>query len=83
MWSSDHTDLLTALRTDHIDDAVALYRGPLFPRSSAPSIEEHRHAIAMSIRGAVISEPTAGRLAALLSAMPDDPYLVELAEHGR
>ena len=82
VWSSDHADLLTALRTDHLDDAVAIYRGPLFPRSSAPSIEEHRHALAMSIRGAVISEPTPRRLAGLLSSMPDDPYLVELAQSG-
>ena len=81
-WSSDHTDVLTALRTDRLDDAVTHYRGPLLPRSSAPSIEEHRHAIAMSIRGAVIAEPTPSRLAALINAMPDDPYLVELAQRG-
>ncbi len=78
-WSSDHDDVLDALRTGRLDDAVALYRGPLLPRSEAPAIEEHRVVLETAIRTAVIADPTPARLAALCHAIPGDPYLSELA----
>lgn len=81
-WSADHVEVLAALRAGDVDAAVAAYRGPLLPRSVAPSVEEHRHVIAMAVRSAVIAAPTPARLAALRSAMPDDPYLAELADAG-
>lgn len=78
-WSSDHGDVLDALRSGRLDDAVALYRGPLLPRSEAPDIEEHRQVLETAIRSAVIADPTPARLAALCHAIPGDPYLTDIA----
>jgi hypothetical protein len=78
-WSSDHGDVVQALRTGRLDDAVALYRGPLLPRSESPTIEDQRNVLETAVRSAVIADPTPARLAALCTAIPGDPYLVELA----
>lgn len=80
LWDADHLAVLDLLRDGRLDDALARYRGPLLPRSMAPAIEEHRHVLAVAIRAAVLREPTPARLAALRRAMPEDDYLVELAE---
>jgi len=80
-WDADHLAVMEALCTARLDDALGWYRGPLLPRSSAPAIEEHRHVLAVAVRNAVIAAPTGARLAAVRTAMPDDPYLREVAEH--
>lgn len=78
-WTCDHAEVLDALRVGRVDDALVRYGGPLLPRSDAPNIEEHRHALDVALRSAVLADPTPARLASLLAAMPDDPYLIELA----
>jgi hypothetical protein len=78
-WTADHAELRSALRGGRVDDALALYRGPLLPRSSSPLVEEHRHAIDVAIRTAVLTAPTRARVLSLLAITPDDPFLVELA----
>jgi len=79
-WDADHLAVLEALCTGRLDEALAMYRGPLLPRSCAPAIEEHRHVLSVAVRNAVIAAPTAARLATVRTAMPEDPYLAELAE---
>lgn len=82
-WTADHVELRSALRTGRIDDALGLYRGPLLPRSSSPLVEEHRRAIDVAVRTAVLTAPTRARVLRLLDVVPDDPYLVELAADPR
>lgn len=78
-WTCDHAEVLDALRLGRVDDALVRYGGPLLPRSDAASIQEHRHALDVAIRGAVLADPTPARVTSLLAVMPDDPYLIELA----
>jgi hypothetical protein len=78
-WTADHVEVREALRAGRIDDALARYGGPLLPRSASPTVEEHRNALHVAIRSAVIGTPTRSRVLALLAVMPDDPYVVELA----
>lgn len=79
-WAADHLVLMDHLRAGRLDAALELYRGPLLPRSVAPAVEDHRHVVATAIRAAVLRDPTPSRLAGLRRAMPEDPYLAELAE---
>jgi hypothetical protein len=80
-WGADHLAVMEALCTGDADRALSMYNGPLLPRSTAPAIEEQRHVLGVALRNAVIAAPTAARLAAARTAMPEDPYLAELAEH--
>ncbi|MFN8022751.1 MAG: hypothetical protein U0Q03_14580 [Acidimicrobiales bacterium] len=78
-WTCDHAEVLDALRLGRVDDALVRYGGTLLPRSASPCIEEHRHALDVALRSAVLADPTPARVTSLLAVMPDDPYLIELA----
>lgn len=78
-WTADHVGLRASLRAGQVDEALSFYRGPLLPRSASPTVEEHRHAIDVAVRTAVLASPTRSRVLRLLDLAPDDPHLVELA----
>jgi len=68
VWA-DFLEIERLLAEGHFREAVALYRGPLLPDSTAPAVEEHRAALEELLRQAAMaraSDPAALEVAAQL-----------------
>lgn len=66
VWA-DFVEVERLLSEGHFREAVALYRGPLLPDSTAPVVEEHRSALEELLRQAAM-------------ARAEDPAALEVAE---
>lgn len=75
----DATDVLTALRTDHLDAALAHYDGPLLPTSDAPGIADWRQHIEVALREAVLRDPRPEPALLLGERHPEDLAIHERA----
>lgn len=78
VWA-DHLEVQRALEAGRVDDALHLYRGPMLPRSTAPAVEEQRHALEVALREAVLARGESDQLLQLSSVMPYDVYVHERA----
>lgn len=76
VWA-DFIELGHHLRQGDLAGAVALYRGPLLPRSRAPGIENLRHTLEEELRLAVLACNDYGLLYQLCERLPDDLELWE------
>ena len=76
---ADHVDVLDAVGSGDVHRAVDVYRGPMLTRSAAPAIEVRRRVIDVAVRDVVLARGDADDLVKLSEAMPDDPYVHEVA----
>lgn len=78
---ADFLKLQEALEQNQLYQALALYQGPLLPRSQAPGIELLRHRIEEQLRQAVLQQPDPELLYRLVQRIPDDLLLWETLLH--
>lgn len=78
---ADFLQLQEALERNQLYQALALYQGPLLPRSQAPGIELLRHRIEEQLKEAVLQQPDLELLYRLAQQIPDDLTLWEALLH--
>ncbi|GIW33348.1 hypothetical protein [Meiothermus sp.] len=78
---ADFLQLQEALERNQLYQALALYQGPLLPRSQAPGIELLRHRIEEQLKEAVLQQPDLELLYCLAQQIPDDLTLWEALLH--
>lgn len=74
---ADFLKLQTALEQNHLAQALALYTGPLLPKSQAPGIELLRNRIEEQLKRAVLRQPDPEPLYLLAQKIPNDLTLWE------
>lgn len=74
---ADLLRLQQALKEGRLEEALALYQGPLLPRSQAPGIERLRHQLEEQLKEAVLQQPSPEALYLLAQRIPEDLILWE------
>ncbi|GEM88506.1 hypothetical protein [Meiothermus granaticius] len=74
---ADFLKLQEALEQNQLHQALALYQGPLLPRSQAPGIEVLRNQIEEQLKRRVLDHPDPEPLYQLAQKLPDDLTLWE------
>lgn len=74
---ADFLELEEALQKGHLSQALALYWGPLLPKSQAPGIELLRNQLEERLKRAVVKQPGPEALYLLAQRIPDDLTLWE------
>ncbi|WP_119280007.1 hypothetical protein, partial [Calidithermus roseus] len=74
---ADFLKLQEALQQNQLHPALALYQGPLLPRSQAPGVEALRNRIEEQLKRRVLDHPDPEPLYRLAQKLPDDLALWE------
>jgi hypothetical protein len=74
---ADFLRLQEALKQNHLGEALALYQGPLLPKSQAPGIEVLRNQTEEQLKRWVLDHPDPEPLYRLAQKLPDDLTLWE------
>ncbi|MCE7008770.1 GAF domain-containing protein [Kibdelosporangium philippinense] len=76
---ADFLNVRTPLRERRVRDAVALWRGPLLPRSNAPGVQAEREQTLTQLRRLVLERRDLDALHSFVRATPDQAALEALA----